>query len=61
MVKPLNTEIASLQAVTLHYSPGVPVYDLKIINNNNTTRMVASVSYDRATGTLSLVLSEAGA
>lgn len=59
MVKPLNTEVAALSAVTLHYTPGIVLYDLKIVNNN-AKQLAASVSYDRASGTLSVTVTETG-
>lgn len=60
MTRPLNTEVAPLSAVTLHYDPGVVVYNLRIVNSNNNKQLVASVSYDRNSGTLTAVVSEAG-
>jgi hypothetical protein len=61
MTRPLNTEITALSAVTLHYSPGIVVYDLKIVNNNSAKQLAVSVSYDRASGTLVATVGEAGA
>jgi hypothetical protein len=61
MTRPLNTEIAPLSAVSLHYDPGIVVYNLKVVNNNNAKPLAVSVSYDRNSGTLVATISEAGA
>lgn len=61
MTRPLNTEVSPLAAVTLHYDPGVVVYNLRVVNGNNNKTVAASISYDRNSGTLTAVVSEAGA
>lgn len=61
MPTPLNGVIDPLASKTFTFSPGIsPIYDVIVTNNNNTRKAVASISYDRFTGTLTVVMGEAG-
>jgi hypothetical protein len=55
-------EIDALSSKTIAYRPGIsPIYDIEIVNNNNLKKAIASISYDRVSGKLTIVMGEAGA
>lgn len=61
MTKPLTTEIAPLSSVSIGYDPGIVVYKLRLVNSNGVGHTQACcVSFDRLSGTLTVVTMEKG-
>ena len=56
---PITTEIAPLTSVVIAYDPGIVVYKLRLVNSNGKSQ-AASVSYDRVSGTLTVLTTEKG-
>ena len=54
-----NIKIPPGEKKTITFDPGVPVYEVVLCQLHN-REFSASVSYDRATGTLQIIIAETG-
>ena len=59
MTKPLNSVVPANSETTFTYDPGVPVY-VVLLRNQNAKQVLASASYDRASGTLVITILDSG-